>query len=297
MLATFNAEVTRVYKRLGRSASSHAPVLLRGEKGSGKTVVAQALHHARPTPSRMLLVVNCASTTETQLAQAFAQTLLEAKRNSHTNGKHGTRQTPQPHVTILLKNVARLELAAQLWLFQLLQQKAARMAASETAEMRLIATTEQALAPLVEQQSFRQDLYYRLSTYEFELPPLRERVEDFFNFVVHFNAEIARQNHGENLPLSAQALAELQSHPWPGNIRELQETLARAHEVHRGRANGIEYIEFMTASSKTELEDSLKEGSNGAARNNFSQRAFEKSPLEGGSGVFFDSAPTAKSVL
>lgn len=299
MLATFNQEVRRVYKRLGRIASSHAPVLLRGEQGCGKTVVAQALHHARPAPARMLLVVDCESTTEAQLAQAFAHILLEAKRNVNTNGKHGSRQALRPNVTILLKNVAALELAAQLWLFQLLQEKAARTTAPETAEVRLIATAEQALAPLVEQQSFRQDLYYRLSTYEFELPPLRERQEDLFSFVAHFCAEAARQKHGENLPLSAQALAALQAHPWPGNLRELNETLARADEVHRGRAHGIEHVEFMTVSSNTtELEDSLREGSNGAARNNFPQAASVSKNVNGEmkdlSGVIAQSSSARK---
>ncbi len=248
LLETLNANVTRTYKKLGRILNSHAPVLLRAESGAGKAVLAQALHYAGQMKPRTLLEAHGAAVSEKQLAQAFAHALHEMKKAAPTNGKHVRPPNTPSSVTVLLKNVAASSPALQLWLVRLLRGELENEAALAT-RVRLLATTTEDLAPLAAQGRFRQDLYYRLSTYELTLPPLRERKEDLPQFVAHFFSQSARRNAEREFGCGANALAVLQAHSWPGNIRELEETLARACEAHRGRTAMIEQLELMPAPS------------------------------------------------
>ena len=247
LFETSSPSLTRIYKKLARILNSHAPILLCGESGCGKIVIAQALHHAGPAGPRALLLVNCDGTTETQFTQAFAHALNEAKNAAHTNGKNSVRQHAPASVTVILRNVLALAPELQHCVLRLLQEKATHISAPEAAQVRLIATTTKTPAPAVKQGHFRQDLYYRLSTYEFELPPLRERMEDLSAFIAHFSAKAARQNGGHQLAFSANASATLQAHTWPGNLAESEDTLLRAHKANSGRNATIEHLDLAPA--------------------------------------------------
>jgi DNA-binding NtrC family response regulator len=238
---TRNAEVTRIYKSLGRILNSHAPVLLRGERGAGKTVLAQALHHAGEIKPRALLIVHCANETEAHAAQAFAHARHEMNKAAAANGKHARPSHARASVTVLLRNVEAASPGLQHWLVRLLRGELE----NEThlaARVRLLATAAEE-----PRDRLRRDLYYRLSTYEFALPPLRARKEDLPDFVAHFLTLCARRHRGLKVDCSASALAAMSDHDWPGNIRELEQKLAHACETARGQTAMIEPLELRLA--------------------------------------------------
>lgn len=224
---TLNPKLRLEYKRMQRIAQGRAPILLCGENGSGKSVLALALHHARAASVRALLELDGAALSEAELSQIVTLKRAELQKTGNTNGKANHAPAAPTHLTILLKNVAALSLEAQSTLLRLLQENAAFMAATTPIAVRLIATTRQALAPLVEEKKIRQDLYYRLSTYEFELPPLRERLEDLPALLACYS-----RNAAEPLRYSEGAFDQLRAYAWPANLRELHETLARTHKTY-----------------------------------------------------------------
>ncbi len=237
LFETLNPDLRLLYKRLNRITQGCSPILLCGESGSGKTVLALAMHHARSNTARALVEIACDAVSEAELSQLVMHKLCELQKATNTNGKINHAPAAPRHLTLLLKNVAALSSEAQGTMLRLLQDNAALMAEATPVAMRLIATTAQPLAPLVEQGEFRQDLYYRLSTYEFELPPLRNRLEDLPALLDCYRANAAWQ-----LRYSEGALEQLRAHSWPANLRELHETLTRTHKAYRDEI--IEHFEL-----------------------------------------------------
>lgn len=248
MLATFAPAMSLIYRKIGRILGSRAPVLLRGESGCGKEVLAHALHHASRPQMHKLLSVHCATAAETTLPQELYEACAAQSTCFNANGKPANAPHPTLDVSVLLKNVEALSLNLQLWFMRLLQDKTLYDAASGAAlrlRLRLLATTQSDLAQHVEQSRFRQDFYYRLSTFEFVLPPLRERREDLPAFVAHFIKKAAMKNGGRETVCSETARAQLMAYAWPGNIRELEETLVRALARQSEWQSSIERIEFL----------------------------------------------------
>ncbi|NUO83914.1 sigma-54-dependent Fis family transcriptional regulator, partial [candidate division KSB1 bacterium] len=248
MLATLSPTMSLIYRKIGRILSSRAPVLLRGESGCGKEVLAHALHHASRLQKQKLLIVHCATAAETTLPQELYEACAAHSTSFNANGKPAGAPHHTLAVSVLLKNVEALSLNLQLWFMRLLQDKTlfdAAGGAALTLRLRLVATTQSDLAQHVEQGRFRQDFYYRLSTFEFVLPPLRERREDLPGFVAHFIKKAAMQKGGRETVCSETARAQLMAYAWPGNIRELEETLVRALARHSEWQSSIERIEFL----------------------------------------------------
>lgn len=256
LFETLTPNLQKVYKRLGRIVNGHAPILLRGESGSGKSTLALALHHARRTQPHALLALHCADVSEEQFAQAFTRVVQEASRTMHANGHVSATPHMTLEVTLLLRHVNELAWDTQHAVLRLLQESALRSSASPAVALRLLATTKEALAPLVEQKKFRWDFYYRLSTYEFELPPLRERWEDLPALLACYNNQ-----HARRLQFSSGALEQLRAQRWPGNLRELHETFARTQAAHLGHGDLVERFEF----SSPEASAHLNARQNGAA--------------------------------
>jgi sigma-54 dependent transcriptional regulator len=217
--------------RIGQIAPSQATVLLIGETGTGKELVARAIHDASERPGPFV-AVNCG---------AFAESLLEAELFGHEGdaftGARGARRgwfEAAEGGTIFLDEIGELPLAAQVKLLRALQEReVVRLGAREPVaiDARVIAATNVDLAAAVAANRFREDLFYRLAVAVVRLPPLRDRPGDILPLARHF---LARHGPARPLQLSRGAAERLLAHRWPGNVRELENVVHHAVLVCRG---------------------------------------------------------------
>lgn len=220
--AAFNAALAE----LQRVAPSMLPVLLLGESGTGKELFARAVHEASARARGPFVVVDCSGLTET----LFESELFGYEKGAFTGAvarKQGLVETAAGG-TLFLDEMGDVPLAMQVKLLRLIETGTfRRVGAVETrqADFRLVAATHKPLAQMVAEGRFRQDLYYRISAFPIHLPPLRERRDD-----IPLLAETFLQRGGSGRPvrLTPEALARLQAHDWPGNLRELRNVLERA---------------------------------------------------------------------
>jgi DNA-binding NtrC family response regulator len=219
----------RVYKLARLVAPRPTTVLITGPTGSGKELVARAIHRLSPRAAKAFMVVNCA---------AIPESLLEAELFGYNRGAFtgavqayaGRIQAAQGG-TLFLDEIGELPLGLQAKLLRFLDQKEVqRLGSSDTlhADVRVLAATNLDLAEAVDQGRFRGDLYYRLTPFPLHLPSLRERSEDILALAEHFLREIAREARAVPLQLSPSLVEALALHPWEGNVRELQQVLERA---------------------------------------------------------------------
>jgi two-component system response regulator AtoC len=227
-----------------RMTDDGAPaVLVLGETGSGKEVVARALHFNGPRRDKPFVELNCA---------AMPEHLLESELFGHERGaftdarerKLGLVETAEGG-TLFLDEIGDMDLGLQSKLLKLLEEKKVRRVGSlreQKVDVRIIAATHRPLEALVAEAAFRADLYYRLRVVQLELPPLRERGDDILLLAQHFLQQLA-QRYGTVTPaLSAEASQALLRHPWPGNVRELRNTLEQAVLMLRGPTLGVDQL-------------------------------------------------------
>ncbi len=220
-------ELLRAISELERVSSATASVLLLGESGSGKELFARALHLASPRRDKPFIKVNCAAIPDT----LFESELFGYERGAFTGAtalRAGWFEQADGG-TIFLDEIGELPLALQSKLLRTLQEGTlVRLGGQREVKVnvRLVAATHRDLAADVEAGRFRQDLYYRLHVIPIHLPSLAERREDIRALALHFVSR-ANQAHQRNVNLSPDALARLEEHPWPGNIRELGNVIER----------------------------------------------------------------------
>jgi transcriptional regulator with GAF, ATPase, and Fis domain len=210
-------------------------VLISGESGSGKEVVARTIHAHSPRRDRIMLCLNCA---------ALSSNLLESELFGHEKGAFtGADQIRKGRFeladggTLLLDEISEIEPPLQAKLLRVLQEgQFERVGSSVTmqVDVRVIATTNRDLARCVADGSFRQDLFYRLNVLPIPLPPLRQRLEDVPLLAEHFLLKVAMREGREPKRFDAEALQLMQAYPWPGNVRELQNICERASVLTRG---------------------------------------------------------------
>jgi two-component system, NtrC family, response regulator HydG len=211
---------------VARAGPSQASVLLLGESGTGKELVARALHEASPRKAAALVVVDCASLPET----LFESELFGHERGAFTGAhtaRHGLVEAASGG-TLFLDEVGDIPLTMQVKLLRLLESGTYRRVGStelRRTDVRVVSATHRDLKAMVADGRFREDLYYRLSTFPIRLPALRERVSDMGLLATALLARVAPQRR---LTLSRQALARLREHAFPGNVRELRNVLERA---------------------------------------------------------------------
>jgi transcriptional regulator with PAS, ATPase and Fis domain len=204
-------------------------VLITGETGTGKEVVARAVHMASDRRNQPLVAVNCA---------AIPESLIEAELFGHAKGAFTGANNARAGKfeqanggTIFLDEIAELPLELQSKLLRVLQEREVqRLGSSETikVDVRVIAAANVDLEKAVEQKRFREDLYYRLNVVPIALPPVRERIGDVPLLVRHFLAKICREEGGPMKKVAEETLRGLAAYPWPGNVRQIEHSIEMA---------------------------------------------------------------------
>ncbi len=228
----------QLLETVSRSAST---ILITGETGTGKEVVARAIHHGSPRRAHRFVALNCS---------AIPETLLEAELFGHVRGAFtgavGTRQgrIEQAHKgTLFLDEVGTMSTALQSKLLRALQEREfERVGDNHTikVDVRFIAATNSDLARMVSEGTFREDLYYRLNVIPMQLPPLRDRRDDIPLLVTHFLEKFAP---GTAMHVSQAAMRALMAYMWPGNVRQLENAVERAVALSAGR-NEIDLVDL-----------------------------------------------------
>jgi len=242
-LVSRSPTMQKVFEVIPAVAASPSTVLILGETGTGKEVVARTIHALSPRRQGPFLAVNCS---------ALPDTLLESELFGYKAGAFtgATRDKPGRFAlakggTLFLDEIGDVSPALQVKLLRVLQERKYEPLGStrtETADARIIVATNRDLAKQVKQGQFREDLYYRVNVVRLELPPLRKRKEDLpilvEQFVAHFNALQKKSVQG----ITSEALSLLMAHDWPGNIRELENVVERAFILCARGSIGIGHL-------------------------------------------------------
>jgi DNA-binding NtrC family response regulator len=234
-----------VFKTIGRVAPSAAPILIRGETGTGKELIARTIHQNSTRSAQPFITVNCASLPET---------LLESELFGHVRGAFTGAQSDRKgrfelagQGTIFLDEIGDIAPAFQSKLLRVLQEKEFYPVGGEEprrSEARVLAATHQPVERLVKEGKFREDLYFRLRVVEIVVPPLRERREDIPALARHLVAQAARLADRPPPRLPDDVVRRLVIHDWPGNVRELENTLMRAVVLCGGDTLTPDHLDF-----------------------------------------------------
>lgn len=228
-------KMEEVMSLVARVAPSQATILIRGESGTGKEMIASAIRYASPRSTKPFVKVNCS---------ALPEALLEAELFGHEKGaftgavqKRVGRFEEVEGGTLFLDEIGDLSPVIQVKLLRILQEKEFQRLGSNVTlktDVRVIAATHRNLEQAMEEGRFREDLYYRLNVISIILPPLRERREDIPLLIDHFLKKYSKENQKPISDVSKEARALLLRHPYPGNVRELENLIERAVVLSRG---------------------------------------------------------------
>jgi len=224
-----------VIERVKLVAPSRATVLVEGETGSGKELIAQAIHQASPRARAPFVAVHCA---------ALPPTLLESELFGHERGaftgateRRIGRFEAADNGTLFLDEIGEISLATQVKLLRFLETKSIERIGSMKLiqlDVRLVAATHKNLEQMVKEGTFREDLFFRLNVVRIVMPPLREHVEDIPLLLDHYFKILSAENNVPPLAIEPGALRHLQAYAWPGNVRELRNFVENAVVLHRG---------------------------------------------------------------
>lgn len=219
--------IKRVLENIQNFARSDATVLIFGETGTGKELVARAIHYASPRADGPFIAINCTAIPETLVESEFFG--IEAGTATGVGKRIGYFEQAD-RGTILIDEIGDMPLSSQAKLLRTLQERTVRRVGGEQEihiDVRVIAATNKNLREHIKDGQFRQDLYFRLGVLELHLPPLRERREDILVLAKHF-IETRQARMGKNIGgLSQEVQLLLESYPWPGNVRELENEIER----------------------------------------------------------------------
>lgn len=240
-----SAVLAQLRQQIERLARNQAPVFIHGESGTGKEVIARLIHSLGPRAKGPFVPVNCG---------AISPELMESEFFGHKKGSFTGAATDKQGLfqaasggTLFLDEVAELPLAMQVKLLRAIQERAVRPVGAhgeEAVDVRILSASHRDLAQLVADGRFRQDLFFRINVITLRVPPLRERPEDIPVLAAHILARLAEREGVAPRRLSAAALASLRQHPFPGNVRELENMLERACALCEGEEIGLADIEL-----------------------------------------------------
>ena len=219
----------QVFKMIGRVSGSEAPIMITGESGSGKELVARAIHNYSHRSDKSFLAINCA---------AIPDNLLESELFGHEKGSFTGAHSQRigrfeqcDNGTLFLDEIGEMPLQVQSKILRVLQEgEFSRVGGNQTlrTDVRIVCATNKNLEEEVARRAFREDLFYRLNVVRIHLPPLRQRPDDIVLLAEYFLQKIASRKLRLPLKLSEEAIRVLETYPWPGNVRELENTMQRA---------------------------------------------------------------------
>jgi two-component system response regulator AtoC len=253
----------RIYKTIGRVAASDATVMITGETGTGKELVANVIHTSSARRSGPLIPVNCA---------ALPDTLLESELFGHEKGAFTSAVSQRKgrfelanHGTIFLDEVGELSHTAQRKLLRVLQEgEFERVGGTSTVkvDVRVITATNRDLEEEVHKGNFRDDLFYRLNVITIHMPPLRERLEDIPLLVEHFLDKYRNTAGSPPTRISEEAMERLLAYDWPGNVRQLENEIERAVVLSQGKVitSQLLSLEPGRTSSQIDLAERVRKG-------------------------------------
>jgi Nif-specific regulatory protein len=270
--------IRRVYEQVTQVAPTNTTVILRGESGTGKELIAHAIHYNSPRKNSPFVKVNCAALPETLIESELFGYERGAFTGAHAQ-KKGRFELAEGG-TLFLDEIGDLNNSTAVKLLRVLQEKEFdRLGGTRTikADVRLIVATNKNLEKAIAEGAFREDLYYRLNVFAIFVPPLRERKSDILLLADHFLGEYSSR-HGKSIKrISTPAIDMLMSYHWPGNIRELENTIERAvlvcdgHVVHghhlpptlqtaeaSGTITNTSFKEAVAAYERDLIQDTLK---------------------------------------
>ena len=224
-----SAQMKRIFKVIEKVARTDANVLILGENGTGKGMVARAIHNQSVRAEEVFMPVDLGSLSES----LFESELFGHKKGAFTDAREDRmgRFEAADGGSVFLDEIGNLSPAMQSKLLTVLQNgEVVRLGENKARKFntRVIAATNANLNKMIDAEEFREDLYYRLNTIEIEIPPLRERIEDLPVLVRHFLTRYSKKYQRPNLNISDGALKKMSGYRWPGNIRELEHALERA---------------------------------------------------------------------
>ncbi len=236
-----SAKMREIHALIDRVAATDASVLLSGETGTGKELLARSIHEKSPRRERLFVAVNCA---------AIPVPLLESELFGHVRGaftganvERTGRFEKADGGSIFFDEIGDMEPVLQAKILRVLQEKEfEKVGSNETigVNVRVIAATNRDLRAMIRERAFREDLYYRLNVVNSVVPPLRERSGDIPRLVEHFTRKYSREWGKEVAPPSEEVLRALSSYPWPGNVREMQNVIERAVALSGAGRIGME---------------------------------------------------------
>jgi len=245
-----------IYKKVAKTARIEAPVLVIGESGSGKELIARALHENSARTKAPFVVINCG---------ALPETLLESELYGHERGSFtgatGSRKglfESAAGGTAFLDEISETSLSFQVKLLRVIQEREIRRVGSNDTiqvDVRLIAATNRDLREMVRTGQFREDLFHRLNVFTIALPPLRDRREDI-PLLSSFFLKLFTEKNGKTVRLAEDALEAMKQYSWPGNVRELKNTLERAMTFNDTGVVQLGELEFGEAEDSALIEPS-----------------------------------------
>ncbi|MGA7886815.1 MAG: sigma-54 dependent transcriptional regulator [Acidobacteriaceae bacterium] len=250
----------QLFKLIEQVAAFDSPVLLRGETGTGKELVAKAIHATSERRLGPFIPINCG---------AFTETLLESELFGHESGAFtGARRAKKGRLemaqggTLFLDEIGEIPIKMQIDLLRVLEEKTFHRVGGNEAipvEFRLICATHKDLVKEIERGAFRQDFYYRLNVIELEIPPLQARIDDIPVLAQHFLERIRKETNKPVAGINPQAISSLKNYPWPGNVRELENAVERAVVLAQGRYLTKDDFAFLFRYSAQDSPQSLRE--------------------------------------
>ncbi len=249
-------QIAKLVQLIKRVAIGETSILITGESGTGKELVARAIHNLSPRRLNPFVPVNCG---------ALPENLFESELFGHERGAFTGAVRTKPGLlefadsgTFFFDEIGDLGLSLQVKLLRMLEERKIRRVGNVKEidiDVRIVAASNKSLEKLVEQNLFREDLYYRLSAITIDIPPLRERPEDILPIAVHILNTICKDNSGDKCIFSKDAAEQLSGYSWPGNIRELQNVIQHACLLRSGAVIKAEDLPISIKNNKSCISD------------------------------------------
>ncbi len=245
-----NPKIEEIRRTVERAAGSDASVLVEGESGTGKEIVAEMVHRLSARASHALVKVSCA---------AIPENLLESEMFGHEKGAFTGAALSKPgkfelahRGTLFLDEIGEMKPGLQAKLLRVLQDgKISRLGSTEDREVnvRVVCATNVGVEKAIAAGNFREDLFYRVNVVHLHMPPLRDRLDDVPLLVTHFLAQISRRLQMEDVHVTPAGLERLQSHSWPGNVRQLKNVIERAVALRKSSMLDVDDFVFTDVAS------------------------------------------------